>query len=266
MGAAIRSELAKLTSTRLWWVLALVMVAYLAFIGAVMAFSLTFAAGDATAGVPPVEGVEAATTVYGLVNAIGYAFPLLAGSLLVTAEFRHRTIAQTLLVEPRRTVVLLSKLAVSVPIGLVYGIAGTMGLVGAAAPILAWQGDGAYLGSGDVWQVILLSVVATVLWTVIGAAFGAVLTQQVAAIVVILVFTQFVEPVARVALAAIDGLGTVAMFLPGAAADGLIGASFFGQMGDADLLPRWAAALVMLAYAAGFAVVARLTTLRRDLG
>ncbi|WP_447646595.1 hypothetical protein [Nocardioides zeae] len=75
MGAAIRSELAKLTSTRLWWVLALAMFAYLAFIGAVMAFSLTVATGDSTTAVAPVGGEEAATTVYGLVNAVGYAFP-----------------------------------------------------------------------------------------------------------------------------------------------------------------------------------------------
>lgn len=266
MGAAIRSELAKLTSTRLWWVLALAMFAYLAFIGAVMAFSLTVATGDSTTAVAPVGGEEAATTVYGLVNAVGYAFPLLAGSLLVTSEFRHRTIAQTLLVEPRRTVVLLAKLVVSVPLGLVYGLAGTAGIVATAAPVLAWQGDGAFLGSGEVGRVLVLTVVATVLWTVIGTAFGSVLTQQVAAIVVILVFTQFVEPIARVALGAIDGLGRVAVFLPGAAADGLIGSSFFGQLGDTELLPRWAAALVLLAYAAGFAIVGRLTTLRRDLG
>lgn len=268
MGAAIRSELAKLTSTRMWWVLALAMFAYLAFIGGVMAFSFTLAetgtSGSGSAGTT--DGESAATTVYGLANAVGYAFPLLAGSLLVTSEFRHRTIAQTLLVEPRRTVVLLAKLVVSVPLGLVYGLASTAGIVGAAAPVLALRGDGAHLGSPEVLRVILLTVVVMVLWTVIGTGFGAVLTQQVAAIVVILVFTQFVEPIARVALGAIDGLGRVAVFLPGAAADGLIGSSFFGQLGDAELLPRWAAALVMLAYAAGFAIVGRLTTLRRDLG
>ncbi|MDR6172988.1 ABC-2 type transport system permease protein [Nocardioides zeae] len=266
MVAAIRSELTKLTSTRMWWVLALAMCGYLAFIGAVMAFALTVAAGDATAALAPVEGEAAATTVYGLVNAVGYAFPLLAGSMLMTSEFRHRTITQTLLVEPRRTVVLVAKLAVSVPLGLVYGVAGAAGIVGAAAPVLAWRGDGAHLGSGEVWRVIALTVVVTVLWTVIGTGFGAVLTQQVAAIVVILVFTQFVEPVARVALGAIDGLDRVAMFLPGAAADGLIGSAFFAEMGEGELLPRWAAGLVLLAYAAGLALVGRLTTLRRDLG
>ena len=123
-------------------------------------------------------------------------------------------------------------------------------------------------GFDDIVEVLLLSVVVTTLWAVIGVAFGSVLTNQVAAIVVILAFTQFVEPIARVALGAFDALDGVARFLPGAAADGLIGASLLGSMdgGSADLLPRWAALLVMLAYAGVLAAVGRFTTLRRDIG
>jgi hypothetical protein len=108
----------------------------------------------------------------------------------------------------------------------------------------------------------------TALRAVIGVAFGSVLTNQVAAIVVILAFTQFVEPIARVALGAFDALDGIAKFLPGAAADGLIGASFLSSFdgGSADLLPRWAALLVMLAYAGILAAIGRFTTLRRDIG
>lgn len=265
MGAAIRSELTKLTTTRMWWILALVMAAYLAFFGGVVAFSLTLDVPGA--GAPQTGGVDTAVSVYGLGNALGYAFPLLAGTLLVTGEFRHRTITQTLLAEPRRTVVLLAKLVVAVPMGLVFGVAGAVGIVGVGAPVLALRNDGgAYLSSGAALEVIALSVVATMLWTVVGAAFGSVLTNQVAAIVVILVFTQFVEPIARVAAVAVDGLDVVAKFLPGAAADGLVGSSFFASSGTSDLLPQWAGALVMLGYVALFAVAGRLTTLRRDLG
>ncbi|GAA4710479.1 hypothetical protein [Nocardioides conyzicola] len=36
--------------------------------------------------------------------------------------------------------------------------------------------------------------------------------------------------------------------------------------GSADLLPRWAALLVLLGYAGVLAVVGRTTTLRRDIG
>ena len=97
--------------------------------------------------------------------------------------------------------------------------------------MLAWGGDGAFLTDGAVIEVILLGIVVTALWTVIGVAFGSVVPNQVAAIVVLLAVTQFVEPIARVALGAFDATDSVARFLPGAAADGLIGASLIGEVG-----------------------------------
>jgi len=102
---------------------------------------------------------------------------------------------------------------------------------------------------------------------VLGAAFGAVVPNQVAAIVAVLAFTQFVEPIARLGLSAVDSLSGVAAFLPGAAADSVVGASLFGEIsgGGGDLLPGWAGALVLLAYAAVLTVVGRWTTFARDV-
>lgn len=264
MRAALVSEYRKLLSTRMWWLLLACMAAYLAFIAGVMALSFAAAPEDAGLGL---SGPELAVSVYGLVNAIGYVFPLVIGSLAMTTEFRHQTITQSLLVEPRRGVFLGAKLLATVPLGLLYGLVGTAAVVGVSAPVLSAVGDGAFLGDGDVLEVVLLGVLVTTLWAVIGAAFGGVLTNQVAAIVVILAFTQFVEPIARVALGAVDSLDGVAKFLPGAAADGLMGASFFGALGgeSSDLLSRPAALVVMLAYAGGLALLGRFTTLRRDI-
>jgi ABC-2 type transport system permease protein len=263
--AALVAEYRKLVSTRMWWILLLALAGYLAFIAGVMAFSFVAAPEDAA---PPLDGPELAAAVYGLINAIGYVFPLVIGSLAMTTEFRHQTITQSLLVEPRRGVLLGAKLLATVPLGLLYGVVGTAAVVGVSAPLLAAWGDGAHLGDGDVVEVILLGIVVTALWAVIGVAFGSVLTNQVAAIVVILAFTQFVEPVARLALGAFDAVDGVARFLPGAAADGLMGASFLGAVGSdsADLLSRPAALLVLLAYAGVLAAIGRFTTLRRDIG
>jgi ABC-2 type transport system permease protein len=265
--AALVGEYRKLLSTRMWWVLLIALAAYLGFIGGVMGFTLTVAP-EPEDGTQVLDGAELAAAVYGLVNAIGYVFPLVIGSLAMTTEFRYQTITQSLLVEPRRGVFLGAKLLATVPLGLLYGLVGTVAVVGVSAPILATAGEGAFLTDGDVLQVIVLGVVVTALWAVIGVAFGSVLTNQVAAIVVILAFTQFVEPIARIALGAFEATDGVARFLPGAAADGLMGASFFAAFGggDADLLPRWAALLVLLAYAGGLALVGRFTTLRRDIG
>jgi hypothetical protein len=218
--------------------------------------------------VEQLHGSELAAAVYGLINAVGYVFPLVIGSLTMTTEFRYQTITQSLLVEPRRGVFLGAKLLATVPLGLLYGLVGTVAVVGVAAPLLSLAGDGAFLTDGDVLRVVVLGIVVSALWAVIGVAFGSVLPNQVAAIVVILVFTQFVEPIARLSLGAFDATGGVAKYLPGAAADGLMGASFFAAFGggESDLLPRWAALLVLLTYAGVLALVGRFTTLRRDIG
>ena len=260
--AALAAEWRKLTSTALWWVLALGMAAYLAFVGAAMAFSLTVAPeGQA----PPLGGLDAALTVYGVLNAVGYVFPLVVGTLLVTTEVRHRTLTQTLLAEPRRGVVLGAKLVLAAGIGLLYGVAGVVGLVAAGAPVLSAVGDGAFLGDPQVVRALLLGVLVTGLWAVLGTGFGAVVPHQVAAVVAILAFTQFVEPIARLALGAVDGLSVVSAYLPGAAADAVVGASLFSQMGDVDLLPAWAGALVLLGYAAALTLAGRLTTFARNV-
>ncbi len=260
--AALAAEWRKLTSTALWWVLALGMAAYLAFVGAAMAFSLTVAPeGQA----PPLGGLDAALTVYGVLNAVGYVFPLVVGTLLVTTEVRHKTLTQTLLAEPRRGVVLGAKLVLAAGIGLLYGLAGVVGLVAAGAPVLSAVGDGAFLGDPQVVRALLLGVLVTGLWAVLGTGFGAVVPHQVAAVVAILAFTQFVEPIARLALGAVDGLSVVSAYLPGAAADAVVGASLFSQMGDVDLLPAWGGALVLLGYAAALTLAGRLTTFARDV-
>ena len=260
--AALAAEWRKLTSTALWWVLALGMAAYLAFVGAAMAFSLTVAPEGFA---PPLGGLDAALTVYGVLNAVGYVFPLVVGTLLVTTEVRHKTLTQTLLAEPRRGVVLGAKLVLAAGIGLLYGVAGVVGLVAAGAPVLSAVGDGAFLDDPEVVRALLLGVLVTGLWAVLGTGFGAVVPQQVAAVVAILAFTQFVEPIGRLALGAVDGLSVVSAYLPGAAADAVVGASLFSQMGDVDLLPAWAGALVLLGYAAALALAGRLTTFARDV-
>ncbi|EFQ82787.1 hypothetical protein HMPREF0063_11996 [Aeromicrobium marinum DSM 15272] len=268
MSAALRAEVRKFFSTRLWWILLVVMMAYLAFIAGVMAFSLTVG-GSSTGFAPSAElgGEETARTVYSLTSAIGYVFPLVIGSLAFTGEFRHQTITPSLLVEPRRSVLLGAKLVASVGIGLLYGIAGTAMVVAVGAPILAWQGDGAYLGTADSLELIGLSVIVMMLWAVMGVAFGGLLTNQIAAIVVVLAFTQFVEPIARVALGAFESTSGVAQYLPGAAADAIQGASFYSAMnGSTDLLPQWAGGLLMLGYIVVLAALARVVTLRRDIG
>jgi ABC-2 type transport system permease protein len=265
---ALLAETRKLLSTRMWWVLGLVLFGYLAFLGAVMAFSLTTDPTSMTGGLGTVtvlDGRTIAETVYTLAVSLGHVFPLVIGALSMTGEFRHQTVTPTFLAEPRRGVVLGAKLVVGAVVGAAYGVVGTTAAVAGGLPFLLTKGDGAFLGDRGVLGDLLFSVVALAIWCVIGVGLGTLLTNQVAAVVVILAFTQFVEPILRIGLAAIDPLEGVQRFLPGAAAEALAGSSLYSSTGALDLLDRGSGAVVLLAYAAAFALLGRYTRLRRDI-
>jgi ABC-2 type transport system permease protein len=213
-------------------------------------------------------GEESALATYSIVNPIGYVFPLLVGSLVFTTEFRHQTITGSLLVQPSRSVLIGAKLIFGAVLGLVFGAVAALAVVATGAPVLSLLGDGAYLGSGETWSMLGWTLVVFAAWASIGVAFGGLVKNQVVAIVAILAFTQFVEPIARTVGAAIESVSSIAQFLPGAAADAVIGASLFASVsGDSggDGLSRWAGLLVMLGYTALFAVLARVVTLRKDI-
>jgi ABC-type transport system involved in multi-copper enzyme maturation permease subunit len=111
-----------------------------------------------------------------------------------------------------------------------------------------------------------MSWVALVLWALVGVGFGSVLTNQVAAIVVLLAFTQFVEPILRLLLAQFDATEQLSKFLPGAAGEAIAGSSLYVSSGLAQLLVPWQGILVLLGYALVLVGIGRLTTFRRDIG
>jgi hypothetical protein len=209
--------------------------------------------------------VELARTVYGLAPSLGYVFPLVVGALSVTAEFRHMTITPTLLAEPRRSVMLAAKLLASIPVRMAFGLAGTAGAVLGGAPTLALRHREVLLTDPTVLRTLGLSVVALAVWCVVGVGFGSVIRNQVAAIVTLLAFTQFVEPLLRLGLASMDATAGIARWLPGAAGEAIAGASVFGSSGPGALLPWWGGLLVLTGYGVVLAGIGRATTIRRDI-
>jgi hypothetical protein len=269
MTTALRVELRKVLTTRMWWLLAVVLFGYLAFLGGVMAFSLTHDPASMTGGLGSVSvlsGRTVAKTVYTLGVSLGYVFPLVIGALSMTGEFRHRPITPTLLAEPRRGVVLSAKVAVAALLGTLYGVIGTAAAVLGGIPFLVAEGDGTYLDDRGVLVDLVFSVLAMAIWCTSGVGLGTLLPNQIASVVVILAFTQFVEPVVRIGLVSVDALAGAQKFLPGAAAEALAGSSLYSSTGVLGLLDRGWGAVVLLAYAAAFALAGRWTTLRRDIG
>lgn len=266
---ATRAEFTKQTTTAMWWILGLVLVGYLGVTGAGLAF--TFAASS-TGVLPTNNGVRLpaaglAPIVYSVGASIGYVFPLLFGTLMVTTEYRHQTLTPTFLATPRRGTVMAAKVLVGILAGALYGVLTAVVSVGPAAGVLAGYGLATELGSSDTWAMLARIVLAFALWTLVGLGVGALVRNQVAAVVIVLAFTQFIGPLATVAATFVKGLDTVTQYLPGAASDAIVGHSIYAVAGASASahLAWWAGCLVLGGYAAALIVVGWLTGWRRDV-
>lgn len=260
------SEYRKLVTTRMWWILLLVMVAYMGFTAAAMAAVATMPELSAQEGSVTIAASQAPAVVYTTAASMGYVFPLIIGIMSFASEFRHKSIATTFLGTPQRLKVLAAKLIAGIPMGVLYGLAGTAACVALGGAVLTATGNGAFLTSTSTWEIIGRSVLAIAVWLVVGVAVGSWLTNQTVAIVAILVFTQFLEPLARLGLGATTWGNSIAKYLPGAAGDAIAGGSFYSALSTtSNALTLWQGAAVLLAYAVAFAALGSLTTLRRDV-
>lgn len=188
------------------------------------------------------------------------AFPaallsLLLGMILVTNEFRHGTIARTLLATPRRGRLVAIKLLAGAATG-----AGLMliTLVVTASTAVVWLGIlDVPLELGEATDGALRAVVGAVLAGVLGAAIGGAVHSQVGALVGALVWIFVAEPLCWALLGLLD-VGGAAEYLPAASLGGIVdsgggGLPFAGSVGMA------------LAWAALATVLALLRTSRRDI-
>ncbi len=266
---AIRSEMIKQFSTSVWWILLIVLVVYVG--GTAGALAAAFGANTAGvlpgASLPPQLGERLPSLVYGVAASIGYVFPLIVGTLLVTGEFRHKTLTPTFLATPRRGLALAAKVIAGVALGALYGAASIVAAIGLGAAALALFGVDTQLDRPETWAAAGRMLLALTLWLLMGIGLGALIRNQIGAVVGVLAFTQFVEPIARVGAGVVDGASDVVRFLPGAVSDALAGDSIFSVVGGASSEPLewWVGGLVLAGYAAVLLVVGHLVSWRRDV-
>lgn len=106
---------------------------------------------------------------------------LALGVLIIAGEYRHRTIMQAYLGEPRRSLVLVAKLGVTAILGAVLG-AVTFGLTYVEAIVL-YGNRGIGSLPIDLGQLWLGAALSSALWGLLGVALGALTRNTVAAIV-----------------------------------------------------------------------------------
>lgn len=180
---------------------------------------------------------------------------LVLGVLGMAGELRHGTATSTFLVTPRRGRVVAAKLAAAAVTGLAMSLASSAAVLAVGLPWLRAKGiEVAFADPGVAARVAGLAV-AVALYAVLGTGLGALLRNQVAAVVVgLLWWSQGVEQV----LTGILHQPGLERWLPMGAASALT------APGDGTL-PMWAGALVFAAYGLGLALLGGRLVARRDL-
>jgi ABC-2 type transport system permease protein len=247
MTRLVRAEFTKLATTRLVYGVAAVMAAF---------GVLTVVANATTAGQqgnPPLSADSLPMLVAGPVTQLPAA-ALLLGILGMAGEFRHQTVTQTFLVTPDRGRVVAAKL-VAYPLA---GIALTLVILAFTAAVatgwLAAKGITPSLLDARLGRVLLGAVLAAGLCGLVGVGVAALVRNQVAALVGVLVWVLLVEGL----LMSLLNAPSLGKWLPSAAAAALT------NPGGAQL-SRLAGTLLLAGYALALALVGTRLVVRRDI-
>jgi ABC-2 type transport system permease protein len=247
MTRLVRAELAKLRTTRLVYGVAAAMAAF-----AVLAVTANVTAAG-TQGNPPLSAGHLPALVATPVTLLAGA-ALLLGILGMAGEFRHQTVTQTFLVTPGRGRVVAAKLVVYLLVGVALAVVTLAVATALAAGWLAAKGMTPSLVDADLGRVVAGALLAAGLCGLLGVGVGALLRNQVAALVSALVWVVVVEGL----LVNLLNAPSLGKWLPSAAVTALT------NPGGANL-PRWGGGLLVAAYALVFALAGTRFVVRRDI-
>jgi ABC-2 type transport system permease protein len=242
----LSSELLKLRTTRTFY----------ALIGSAVALIVIIAVLGAALG----KFTNTATPGRALLAVAGLAplFALVIGVIGLTTEFRHGTITPSLLVEPVRTRLMAAKLAATLIVGLALGVVCYGVCAGLVSVILSGRGIASGMSTSDWVDGVIGGALATMLYAALGLGVGAVLRNQVGAIVVVLAWVFVIESL----------LGII----PGGFGDAIkkyglsgVGSSLARTAGHASRIGQVPAGLLLLGYALVLVVAGTMVVRQRDV-
>ena len=239
----VRAELVKLSTTRLFLWLGLLIVALSGFVT-----TITVLSTDNRRWPPSTSSARSLQFA-----AVGAIIALIVGIVQSSGEYAHGTIAHTFLVSPVRPRVMAAKLIAGAIVGVL--VAGFAELVtwAIAAAWISGKSVPFLLDSRPILDTYLGILGAGALAAVLGVGLGAVLRRQTAAIVIALVWLLVGEPVLSIA--------GIQEYAPGHA----IAAVAVAGERSSELLGVWPGLLVALVYCIVFAAAGAVAMERTDV-
>lgn len=248
----IGGEVRKLFTTKLWLWMALGAIALTALF---MSFTIGLDGSEGNPQ-PPLSTPEGQRNLFS-VAAASEVFVLILGIIAITGEFRHQTVTPTFLATPRRGRVVVAKLVTYALAGIGYGLVVVAFSIALAVPWLAAKDAGIDLTGNGIPATMGGVLAGVAVYGVLGVGIGALVRNQIAAIVGSLVYLFVIEAFAS----ALPTVRDYYKYFPGGANSALTGASQPGT----TLLEPWAGGLLLVAYGVVFAAVGSWLAVRRDV-
>lgn len=252
MTALVRAEMLKLRTVKLpvWLLVATVALVILSVLATVLTAGSDGAPYDLDD--PQLLAVAVSSASAGTVTL------MILGILMLTQEFRFGTATPSFLVTPKRSRLLIAKLAAVALAGVVFAVVSAVVAVLLSFALIAARGGDAVFDA-RVFQVLLGVVLVLVLYGPIGIGIGALVRNQIAAISISLAWVFIAEQL-LIAL-----LPAVGRWTPGGATTAVLQLGEIAVVREGQLLPVWGGVILLLLYAAAFSAAGALLTMRRDL-
>lgn len=253
MTSLVRAEWTKLFSTRVW--IGLVLGACVMAGGFAALF--TGLAGVEQNGQPglPAVGTPEYEQLVLATGANASVLLLILGIIGMTQEYRHKTAVPTFLTTPHRGRVVGAKLLAYGLVALPFALL-VLGANLLVVMIYAGARGNTPSLTGDNLRVVASAGLVIVIFTIIGVGVGALLRNQVGAIVGALVYLYVIEPI----VASIGAIQGAYKWLPGGAVQAIT-----TDFEAPDLLEPWQGGLLLLGYGLVAAALGTFLAVRRDI-
>lgn len=266
LGRAVRSELRKFFTTRMWWGMGIAVLLSGAAFSTLFGFLYTSQGflDQASAGQPVAfTPTQLANSVYTAGLSVGYLLLLTIGVIQVGSEYRHKTITATFLAIPHRARVMLAKVIALLILGAGDGVVSLLGSVTLGALVLQLRDREAF-PSDSVFRTLALSLLVLGLWALIGLGIGILIPNQVAALLIGVGVAWIVEPLIAFGLQFWDfGRDHIAPYLPSQATTAIVDS--VQSSANEVRLDWWQGALALAAWAAVLAGFGIWRTVRQDV-
>ena len=223
------SEWKKATTSIAWWAIgALIVTANVLVTG-----FFTFAGLSVERSPIDVTDPDSISMILTVGVAFSFILPLILGMLIVNLEFSNNTVIYSFLGNPRRSGLYLAKLVTCAMSTMLFSAVFALVSFAVVAGLLSSSAESAAVFTGQTWGTLLSIVMVSTLLGVIGGALGALVTKPLLAIVLIILWSQVIEPILRVT-APTEAQG----YFPSSLIDASLGGGFLRQIFNSEQLSQ----------------------------